>query len=366
MQQLLVIRDRWFRFIKKYIIVILVFVAALIGFILMMAVFNGNEVTLKQEEFLHEVNTELEETASIYLEHVDEQHAEIDFSKVNTHELGQYQGLIMYEEKIYPISFIVQDTIPPVLESNKTTYVFSLDESLEMVNNELNQNIMITDNYDTGFAPLEIVTELPGEEKELMITLSVMDTSDNMSNVIVVSIQFTDTGEFSDHVPKEEITKNIKLIRSADDAGQISSDKEENTGIENSTSSFNTGSEEQTISSPFEQQREPSDHSNVPDNSHSANHTPSREPSYSEQGNQNSSVNAPPQEPVPEPDPVPEQTPNYTVPDGALDGGLFQTSAEGENWAFSFTDDPNSEWFHHQIHGDELSNGQWHYYILPY
>lgn len=184
-------RRRWMRWIRKYIIVILIFILILTLTLLFVACFHG-EVTVKETAFVHEVNTQLDLRAKTYLNHIEESDAIVDFHEVDIHHIGNYQGVITYEEKDYPIPIKVKDTIAPQLIALRNHFVFPLNTEVSEVNAQINQELQIHDNYETAFAPLELLNEIPEEPEQITLHLQVKDTSGNASNEIAVSISFQD------------------------------------------------------------------------------------------------------------------------------------------------------------------------------
>ena len=111
-------------------------------------------------------------------------------------KVGTYKGIISYEGIDYKINFNVVDEEKPVLTLNGNgLFEYKLDATVDEVNTEINSYLSISDNYDTTFEPISVITEMPTEEQEIEVTLTVKDSSGNESDPVIVTITFTKTEE---------------------------------------------------------------------------------------------------------------------------------------------------------------------------
>lgn len=374
------LRRKWMKFIKKYMIAVLIFVALIVVFIFVAAFFSQG-VEVKQDLFSHEVNTELDQNAGTYLRNVREEDAQVNFKEVDIHELGNYHGSIFYEDETYDIPIKVVDTTAPSVSITKDEFVFSLDTTLEEVNQTIFAALTITDNYEAEFAQMEIISELPTEEKEMLVLFSVKDMSDNQSNEVKITILFTKDGQYKEALAKEEITRELNSTAKSH-VGEENSHNTHGPEVEEpKTEGSNTPEEPKQEALP---ENTPSTEGNTTSNNPPANDGNSNQnigggPSNNgTTGNEESvtppkqdppSITEPPQkpEPTPQPEPKPEpETPSYTVPEGAVDMGLFNSKQEGWDYCVKIVDDPNSPYYLWEIRGDGYANGQWSYYLFQY
>lgn len=193
-------------------------------------------ITVKQETFKTEVNEEIKQEATLYLDGIDEKaSASYDFTTVDTKKLGYYEGKIIYNGHTYKINFEVVDTKKPVVKlTNEQKFVFDLDASVEEVNNKINEALEITDNYEKEFEPVKVIDAIPSEEVELDVKVTVKDSSGNESDPITVTIQFTETGEEKEDIKKEEKTVTTVSKETAETPSKETADKTKPSGNDDS------------------------------------------------------------------------------------------------------------------------------------
>lgn len=262
------------------------------------------QVTQKATDFDINVNTEVDTDITKYLDGVkNPEQVKVDWKTVDTTKIGNYDVTIKYKDNDYKVTFHVVDKEKPVIKLSKTEFEFTLDTSLEDVNKTINDSVKVTDNYDKKFEPVKAVTELPKETGEQTYNLSVKDTTGNESDKVQIKVNYTE--------PQEEEPQENQQYQSGGETG--------------------TTQGGYTPQAPV-------------------NNTPT---------------------PSPEPQAPVEQPSNndyhviVDVPSGALDGGLFNSNAEGSAWAHQYTDDPNSEWYNHMISCTTIETGQVRCYIKP-
>lgn len=274
------------------------------------------QVTQKATDFEINVNTEVSTDITKYLDGVkNPDQVKVDWKIVDTTKIGDYDVMINYKDNDYKLTFHVSDKEKPVLKLSKTEFEFTLDTSIDDVNKTINESITITDNYDKKFEPVKAVTELPKETGEQTYNLSVKDTTGNESDKVQIKVNYTESQE-------EEPQENQQ---------------------------YQTGGGTDTTQGGYTPQTPVN---NTP--------TPSPEPQA-------------PVAPTPEPQAPVEQPSNnggavkveVNIPDGALDGGLFNSFDEGYAWADQYVNDPNSEWYHHMNSCVTIETGQARCYIRP-
>lgn len=326
-------------FLKKYAIAVFILMGIMLVAFTIIFFTTSEDVAVKQAEIEHPVKTELDKNADTYLTGVQNpEEVKFEDEKVDINNLGDYDLVITYKDIAYTIKIKVVDKEKPVITLNKEILVFPLDSTIDEVNAGISEAVTITDNYDTEFEAIEVLTEIPETEKAIDISFSIKDESGNESDSVKITVQFTEDGEEKPDLEKEEVSVTAKKTVPKKEV---------------------TPNEE-----PSEPVEEPADEETG--NNDNAAPTPQPNPTP-----QPAPQPDPAPTPAPQPDPAPAPTPQpekplYETPEGALDGGLFNTEEEADKWICSYTDNPNSEYYHHQAHMDHLSNGQWHAYILPY
>lgn len=210
--------NQWIQFYQKHskLLISLCIVLAIAAFSAVVLLRKINEPKVKQDSFAFEVNSELTQSASFYMENVKDDLAGLNFKTVDTKKLGTYEGYIFYDGLLYEIQFVIQDTTAPQLTLEHDRFVFALNASLQDVNAELNQYLNITDNYELAYAPVEVLSSIPSEEKELIVSLTVSDKSGNISQASTLSIQFTEDGNEKEGLTQEQLTVNLSSTAQAD------------------------------------------------------------------------------------------------------------------------------------------------------
>lgn len=255
-------------------------------------------LTMKEEVFIVNVNEEVSQDATLYYDGIKEVDKVVyDFSNVDYKELGEYEGKIIYKEEEYVIKFKVVDNKAPVITINAINFSFPLDTTIEEVNDSVNKEITVSDNYDKEFDPLIIVDSIPEIEQELSVKISVKDTSGNESDTYEISIQFTEDGNKKEGLQKEE--KNAE-----------SKNSNTNKIPPKSTPSNDSPSNDDPSSNDSPSKDEPSSNGDVIEK---PSPTPPQEPDP---------VPIPepePPEPTPLPKPDPDPKPDYVCATGVID-----------------------------------------------
>lgn len=275
---------------------------------------SRDKITVKQESFTTEVNEEIKQEATLYLDGIDETaSASYDFTTVDIKKLGYYEGKIIYNGHTYKISFEVVDTKKPVVKlTNEQKFVFDLDASVEEVNNKINEVLEITDNYEKEFEPIKVINEIPSEEVELDVKVTVKDSSGNESDPITVTIQFTESGEEKEDIKKEEKTVTTVSKETAETPSKETADKTKPSGNDD-TKKDDDKKDDQTNS----------DDDNKDDNKPTPTPTPDPEPTPEPTPTPTPDPKPTPT-PTPEPKPEPTPTPDpEPAPDYPIDGLPF-------------------------------------------
>lgn len=283
------------------------------------------EVKVKQDLFTHEVNTELDQKASTYLDGAKDDRAKVDFAKVDTKKLGKYDGTIKYDGTDYTIKFEVKDTTKPVIKAKKTKFAFTLDSSIEDINKAINKELTITDNYDKKFDALKVIKEVPTEEKEVVVKLSVKDTSGNKSDEVSITIQYTEDGTEKDDLKKEEKTNEV-VTNSKENIGN-SSNTGSNTGGSSNTGSNTDSNTDGSSDSGSNTGGNGNDSSNGGNTKPAPTPTPQPEPTPEPTPTptpqpEPTPTPVPTPQPEPTPEPTPEPEPSYVCPNGVIDKNL--------------------------------------------
>lgn len=307
--------NKWIQFCQKHAkllisLCIILVIAAFAGVLLLQKI---NEPKVKRDVFVFEVNTELDDKASAYLENIDDEKAGINFKDVNIHKVGTYQGYVVYDGLLYDINFDIKDRTAPVLATSNERYVFSLYASVEEVNEAINNDITITDNYELDYAPLNVIESMPIEEKELTVRLSISDKSENRSNEVTITIQFTEDGVEKEELPKEDVIRQLSSTAQAD----TSTPKEETPPVENPEEEPEEAPQEEPTQEPTEEPKEPTGNSNAntqnPNNQQPTQQEPTPTPPATDP--KPTPEPTPDPEPAPEPEPEPEPAPPVTDPE---------------------------------------------------
>lgn len=293
-----------------------------------------SNITVKQETFKAEVNEEIKQEATLYLDGIDEKaSASYDFTTVDIKKLGYYEGKIIYNGHTYKINFEVVDTQKPVVKlTNGEKFVFDLDASVEEVNNKINEVLEITDNYEKEFEPIKVIDAIPSEEVELDVKVTVKDSSGNESDPITVTIQFTETGEEKDDIKKEEKTVTTVSKETAETPSKETADKTKPSGNDDSNKDDDK-KDDQTNSGD----------DNKEDNKPAPTPTPTPDPEPTPEPTPTPTPDPKPNPtptPTPDPEPKPEPTPTPTpdpepAPDYPIDGLPF---TRDELYDMGFTD----------------------------
>lgn len=144
---------------------------------------------LKADSFSIEVKTAPSTEAKTYFKDVED--GTVVFQDdVDTSHLGDVQAVIVYEGSEYPVLFSVVDETAPLLKIKEKEFSFEVGASLEKINETINREIQITDNYDTEFAPLKVFEKDIRKAQTFKKKLSVKDTAGNISNEVEIIVYF--------------------------------------------------------------------------------------------------------------------------------------------------------------------------------
>lgn len=302
---------RYYATHKKLVIGMTVGVIAVV-LIAAMLYMNREQVKLDQDTFVINVNSELDKKAESYLKGMkNPEQATADWDKVDMSKIGLYDVTIKYKGEEYKIRFDVRDKEKPVLKLSKTEFEFTLDTSLEDVNKVINEAVTVTDNYDKKFEAIKVVSELPKEIGEQTYHISVKDTTGNESDKVQIKVTYIEP------VVEEEEPQDIPQYQKG---GQS----------ETAQGGYTPEVPVVPAPNPVTEPQAPAD-------------TPA-DPPINNGGVQKVEVN---------------------IPEGALDGGLFDSFDEGFAWADQYVNDPNSEWYHHMNSCVTIETGQARCYIRP-
>lgn len=157
----------------------------------------------KQRVFEFPVNTQIPKEASLFF---DKGEGAIVFqtSNVNIKKIGNYQATIVYKKKEFPIEIHMKDTEKPEVKLIKNRLVVALHMKVDEVQELMRKNMMITDNYDTVFEELSLLSSMPTTEKEMVFSIQIKDASGNESNAVEMVVQFTKSGKMKEKLGKEK------------------------------------------------------------------------------------------------------------------------------------------------------------------
>lgn len=323
----------------------------------------GSKAKLKKSEFEVLVNKELDLQATTYFDGAkkDEKIA-IQKSALDIKTLGSYDLNIKYDKKAYDIKVKVVDKEAPTLKVKKTVYSFDLKTTALIVNETINKDIIITDNYDTKFNDIEIVKDIPKEEKEFVVKLSVEDSSKNKSDEVEIKIMFTKDGKEKKDLKQEQKVATTKGEEKKKEVastnnGNNTPSKEENKGDSSSVSKPNNNGSSNSKpnnggSTP------PTEKPTTPPRPTPPVDKPSKPPVVPEKPNEPSKPTPPPSKPNPPTEPSkPPVTPNkpkLTVdnfPNYLLgnSGRVFATEDEAYEWANTQVTKEGSPWYEYTM-----------------
>lgn len=289
---------------------------------------NSEKVEIKQAEIEHPVKTELKKDPEAFLDGVKyPDNVTFNDEKVDINKLGDYDLVIHYKDVDYTIKVKVVDKEKPVITLEKETFAFPLDSTIEEVNESINKELKIKDNYDEEFDPIEVIKEIPESEKEVEATFTIKDSSNNESDPIKITIQFTSDGTEKDGLEKEESKVETKANTKAP-APSNKSTSNDSTSSNTSTSNNASGSNNSTSGSDSGGSSSNNDSGNSSNGSSGGNSssnetpvpTPKPEPTPTPTPDPEPTPTPKP-EPTPEPTPTPtpDPEPTYVCPNGVID-----------------------------------------------
>lgn len=169
----------------------------------MSACAKSKSIEPKQKVFEFPVNHQIPKEAATFF---DKGEGDIRFqsSNVDIKKLGTYEATILYKNKGFPIEIQIKDDEKPEVKLVQNPLVVALDTKLEHVQDWMRKNIMITDNYDTAFEELKLLSSMPTTEKEMVFSIKIKDSSGNESNPVEMVVQFTKKGDKKNELGKEK------------------------------------------------------------------------------------------------------------------------------------------------------------------
>lgn len=173
----------------------------------------ASDVKLKSEMFEFPVKEELDLHAKNFFDPIgNEKEVVIKKSDVNVQKLGTYTMSIQYDYKDYTVRIKIIDKEKPVIHCKEKILVFPLSTNLKKVNKAIQDNVVITDNYDKSFE-LPKVSKIPSSASEVILRIKVKDKSGNESDEVKVTLQFTDDGKKQSNLSKQEETAYLTVVK---------------------------------------------------------------------------------------------------------------------------------------------------------
>lgn len=162
---------------------------------------------LKAEEIEIPVHKELDLSADCFFDSAAKtDKVTVKSGNLDIQKLGTYSITIAYEKEDYKLKVKVVDKEKPVLKWKKERLVFKLGTDLDRVNTAIQNNAVITDNYDKKFQPLIGLKSIPKSEREIVYDVQVKDSSGNISNQNTLRVQFTSSGREKDKLKQEHVS----------------------------------------------------------------------------------------------------------------------------------------------------------------
>ncbi|WP_115715087.1 hypothetical protein [Amedibacterium intestinale] len=149
----------------------------------------SSQLKLKSDKFNVEVNEKPSAKANTYFDDVD---GEVVFDKVDTSKLGKSKATFEYKGKKYEVYLVVQDTTSPVLKMDKKNFSFEVGTDVEKINEVINEEIKLSDNYDKKFDKVKVFDKKIDKAQEVKKKISVEDSNGNKSNEIEITVKFTE------------------------------------------------------------------------------------------------------------------------------------------------------------------------------
>lgn len=186
-----------------------------------------SEVKLKSKVFEFPVKKELNVNATEFFDPIGkDKEIVIKKSDVDIQKLGTYTMRIQYEGKNYDIKIKITDKEKPVIHYKKETLIFPLTVSLKDVNQAIQDNVVITDNYDKNFE-IPKLSALPSSASEVVLRMKVKDKSGNESDEKKLILQFTSDGKKQKNLSSQEQTADLTVKK---DEKTKKSDKQSESG----------------------------------------------------------------------------------------------------------------------------------------
>jgi len=146
---------------------------------------SKGKLTLKADTFQVELGEAMSEDISVYADAKESvlNQCELNIEEVDPFNIGTYKGKIIYDQKEYPFTVEVKDTIAPQAELRQTVFNLEVDESIDI--SEILGDIKDADEVTVTFKYNDLVLE----EEEIMfddpgeydVIVELSDTSKNVS-----------------------------------------------------------------------------------------------------------------------------------------------------------------------------------------
>ncbi len=183
-------------------------------------------VKLKSNVFEFPVKKEINVNATEFFDPVGkDKEIVIKKSDVDIQKLGTYNMSIQYEGKNYDIKIKITDKEKPVIHYKKETLVFPLTVSLKNVNQAIQDNVVITDNYDKNFE-IPKLSSLPSSSTEIVLRMKVKDKSGNESDEKKLILQFTNDGKKQKNLSSQEQIADLSVKKEKEEIKVKNSNKQ--------------------------------------------------------------------------------------------------------------------------------------------
>lgn len=188
----------------------------------------ASNVKLKSQILEFPVKEELDLDAKNYFNPVGkEKEVVIKKSDVDVQKIGTYTMSIQYENKDYNVKIKIIDKEKPVVHCKKKTLVFPLSTDLKTVNETIQNNVAITDNYDKTFE-LPKVSKIPSSASEVILRIKVKDKSGNESDETKLTLQFTEDGKKQTNLSSQEEKTSLTAVKDTSKSKKNDSVKQSN------------------------------------------------------------------------------------------------------------------------------------------
>lgn len=179
--------------------------------------FTGCEkkAELKQNTFKVEVKEKLSEKATDYIKDASpKDKVTWHVKEADLNKLGSYPARFHYRNSDYDLTLEVVDRTVPVLKLNKDSFEFYIGDSSKTVNEAIQKEMQISDNYDEHLKKPDILKEADSPKGKITKTVKICDLSGNCSRSQKLWLNFkVREKEKVNKETKEEHTKQEQLPR---------------------------------------------------------------------------------------------------------------------------------------------------------